>query len=329
VNNNIYDLEVYPNIFTLHAREAGTENRWLFEISWRKNQIVELMEFFGMLNLNGLSMVGFNNQGYDYPVLHFIIENRLTVTAESIYEKSINIINTPWNNRFANIIWENNQHVSQIDLFKIHHFDNHAKSTSLKVLEFNMRMDSIEDLPFPPGAMLTSEEMDILIDYGNHDVDATHLFWEYSKPNLDFRKKLSKKYQRNVMNHNDTKIGKDYFINELEKHSPGCCYDNSSGKRKPRQTKRSIIHFKDILLPCIQFNHPEFQRVHRYFYDNSITNLKGDLPKLNAIVRGFQFDFGTGGLHGSISPCIVKSDDEYVIIDIDVTRSPAIIRVSR
>ena len=40
------------------------------------------------------------------------------------------------------------RYVDQLDLFLIHHFDNRARSTSLKVLEFNMRADNISDLPF-------------------------------------------------------------------------------------------------------------------------------------------------------------------------------------
>ena len=43
-----------------------------------------------------------------------------------------------------------------------HHFDNKARATSLKVLEFNMRSDSIEDLPFKVGATLTRDQVDVL-----------------------------------------------------------------------------------------------------------------------------------------------------------------------
>lgn len=321
MNPIIYDIETFPNIFTLAAKEAGTDRRWNFEISWRVNQIDEMMEFLTHLKMHNIPMVGFNNVGFDYPVIHFIIQNRYDITVEMIYAKAKQIIDTPFEDRFSNIIWENNHFVPQIDLFKIHHFDNRAKSTSLKVLEFNMRMESVEDLPFPVGTLLTSDQMDELIDYNDHDIDATEKFYFESTTQIEFRQELSIKYQRNVMNHNDTKIGKDYFINELEDHSPGVCYDYSSGKKKLRQTHRSIIHFRDILLPCLGFTHPEFQRVHEWFKLNSIVNTKGALVAggLSATVRDFRFDFGTGGIHGSIAPCMVVSDEEYAILDIDVT----------
>jgi len=43
-----------------------------------------------------------------------------------------------------------------------------------------------------------------------------------------------------------------------------------------------------------------------------------DQSGLNCIVNGFQFDFGTGGIHGSVDSQIVYSDSEYIIVDLDV-----------
>ena len=69
-----------------------------------------------------------------------------------LYEKAMSIIKS--DDRFAGIIYPSDRHVPQVDLYKIHHFDNKARTTSLKALEFNMRMDNISDLPFPsaPGS---------------------------------------------------------------------------------------------------------------------------------------------------------------------------------
>jgi hypothetical protein len=39
---------------------------------------------------------------------------------------------------------------------------------------------------------------------------------------------------------------------------------------------------------------------------------------LNVVINGFRFDFGTGGIHGSIESAIVSADDTYEIVDADV-----------
>jgi DNA polymerase elongation subunit (family B) len=180
--------------------------------------------------------------------------------------------------------------------------------TSLKVLEFNMRMDNIEDLPFPPGSVLSHDQIDELRRYVKHDVKATADFLKASEPQLAFRRDLSKKYGRNFMNFNDVRIGKEIFIDALEKAGVRIRDDNGN----LRQTPREQIVVKDILLPYLSFNHPELRRVHEEFKNLIIVNTKGDL-KISADLDGFVLDYGTGGIHGSITDTLVTSDDEYCI----------------
>jgi len=282
----------------------------MFEFSWRRNHIPKMLEFFGQMVINGDKMVGFNNLGFDYPVLHFIIETP-SCSVTDIYMKAMSIINTPWDRRFDNVIWDRDQHIPQIDLYKVHHFDNFARATSLKVLEFNMRRERVEDLPFTPGTILNWEQCDTLITYNWEDIDATEQFFFESSDQLRFREELSEKYNRNFMNHNDTKIGKDYFIMQMEKLVPGF--------NKRNQTKRSEIRIADIIFPYIKFDHPEFNRVLNWLRSQVIVETKGVFTDINCVIDGFQFDFGTGGIHGSVESQIVESDEDYIIEDWDVT----------
>lgn len=324
----IYDEENFPNIFTCHLKHPNTGTRLLFEISDRRNDINELYQFLMSLKATGCRMIGFNNVGYDYPVLHFIIENYWSgLTITEIHNKSAQIIATPWENRYSNVIWDNDTHIIQIDLFKVHHFDNKSRRTSLKLLEFNMKMDSIEDLPFPPGTILNNTQKDVLISYGDHDVDATELFYFETLEMIEFREQLSEKYGRNFLNHNDKKIGTDLFIADIEEAAPGSCYmRNERNKRVPRQTIRDHVALRDVIFPYISFKVPEFQRVHNWLLDQVLTektisnelNLKGVFKGVSAQVNGFEYDFGSGGIHGSIPSTIVYSDDEYIIEDWDV-----------
>jgi len=40
---------------------------------------------------------------------------------------------------------------------------------------------------------------------------------------------------------------------------------------------------------------------------------------LNVVIDGFRFDFGTGGIHGSLTNEAIFADDEYMIVDGDVS----------
>lgn len=312
-----YDLESYPNVFTITFQRRSDKAIWRFEISFRRNQGVELFDFLTQLRNSGGEMVGYNNVGYDYPVLHELICKGGHIEAFELYQKTDSIINGDYEDRFDHVVWESDWHVPQIDLFKIHHFDNNARYTSLKMLEFNMRSKNIQDLPFTPGTDLTSEQIDQLIPYNDHDVFETMEFLEHTMPMIEFRREWSAKHDKNVINYNDGKIGSDYFITELERLGIPC-YEWSSGEKLPRQSIRNSIALNECILPWISFQNPEFQRVHGWLSAQTITETKGVFKNLDCTVNGFKYVFGLGGIHGSIESTVVSSDDQYQLIDLDV-----------
>ena len=314
----MFDIETYPNVFTLAVEHADAPVQWMFEISDWRNDSKEIIEFLQYLKDSTARMIGFNNLGFDYPVVHTLIRMGHS-DANTLYQKAMAIINSQDDDsRWMHNVNPSDRFVDQIDLFKIHHFDNKARSTSLKVLEFNMRSDSIEDLPFKVGTTLTREQTEVLKQYNKHDVAQTKAFYHHTLGMIRFREELTHKYNRDFMNHNDTKIGKDYFVMKLEEAGVAC-YDFGPKGRTPRQTKRPVIHLKDAILPWIKFEHPEFNRVINWLKDQSIMETKGVFTDLTAGVDGFNFVFGLGGIHGSIESEVIESDDAYVIVDLDVT----------
>ena len=313
----IYDCETYANVLTLAAEHAYLPLKWEFEISPWRNDSKAIIEWVNWLRNNNARMIGFNNQGFDYPVLHTLMRMGYS-DAGTLYQKAMWIINSQdGDDRWMHSVKPSDVLVPQIDLYKIHHFDNKARSTSLKMLEFNMRADSIQDLPFKVGTELTQDQLPILKRYNAHDASQTKAFYFKSLDMIRFREELTRKYQRDFMNHNDTKIGKDYFIMELEKAGVPC-YDYGPAGRTPRQTKRDSIALNDAILPWIAFKNPEFTRVLNWLREQTITETKGVFTDLIATVNGFDFVFGLGGIHGSVSSETIESTDEMVIIDIDV-----------
>jgi len=388
----IYDLEVFPNCFTFTAVCADNSRTHVYECSTRKNDVSQLFEFLDMLHDKKHRMVGFNNKGFDYPVLHALLEVRakaVTVSGKAVAKKAYKVAQDLISVQAEHNNARLNEYIKQIDLFKIHHFDNKARATSLKMIEFNMKSDSIEDLPFSVGTELTDSEIDVLLKYNMHDVIKTLDFYNISLNAIRFRDELSKKYKRDFTNHNDTKIGKDYFIMQLEKTMPDSCYKkDSTGKKVINQTKRPLIAIKDCLFNYYDFQRPEFQAIFNWFKKQTITETKGvfsdvtadkldrvsmfaemnimrkkfnagqideelvafkaaypagwidktqlkakkkgqptysywycwyEAETLNVVVDGFRFDFGTGGIHGSVSSCIVAESDTHQLIDADVS----------
>ncbi len=347
-----YDIEVWPNIFTITIRHIRSDKSRQFEISFRKNELPDILATVSRLQKLNARMVGFNNIGYDYPVFHHLLTRLSDYTdplyiCERLYKKSKEIINTHENFRFQNQVWESDWLVSQMDLFKIHHYDNKARMTSLKMLQFNMRMTNIQETPVAFDIVVDSNQADLILQYNDHDVIATKGFYVLSMTEIAFREQLSEKYGKNFINHSDAKIGSDYFIMQLEKRlGKDACYVtekvNGKNKRKPRQTPRESISLQEVIFDYVRFERPEYKAVTGWIEKQNIKetkavfteipedslgelipycNLKkkkGNVKNLNCIVDGLQFNFGTGGIHASVHNTKIFSDEIYIIVDIDV-----------
>jgi len=313
----VWDVETYPNVFTLAAEHVDFPVKWSYEISPWRDDSREIVEWCQWLANQDAQMVGFNNVGFDYPVLHTLLQMG-KATAPILYEKAMSIIQAQDSNRFASIVYPSDRYMDQIDLFKVAHFDNKARATSLKALEFVMKMDNIEDLPFPVGSFLTQDQIKVLKQYNAHDVTATKMFYHKMKEQIDFRTQLTKKHNRDFMNHNDVKIGKEIFQMELEKVGVQCYKYGPTG-REPMQTKRPSIRLADCIPSFINFEYAEFERIHEYLKSQTITETKGVFNDLVANVRGLDFVFGTGGIHASVENQVFEADEDHMILDLDVT----------
>lgn len=332
----VYDVESFPNVFTVTACALrDVSNMFTWEISKSidalgrihiRDDSASLWNWSRKLGDDRVPMVGFNNINYDYVILHeFLMRCGGMEPAEiaaQLYAMTEQVISSQGG--FGLTVWERERVVPQIDLFKINHFDNRAKTTSLKALQIAMRSPSVVDMPVQPGTVLTREQIDeLLIPYNRHDVRETHRFAYYVRKALEFRAGLVPEFGVDVMNFNDTKIGAKL----LEKRLGRSVTHDANGQIN--QTVRHRIALADVIFPYINFQNSEFQRVLEFMRAQVLTpddlvdpdgpiKTKGVFTGLTANVGGLKFAFGTGGIHGSVPSQRVEADAEYMIIDVDV-----------
>ena len=332
-NDWVYDIETYLDLFCADFTHVETRTRYIFEVSDRVNQSPQFIHFLCRLRAEGARLFGYNNEGFDWPVCQYLMcDNRGYFEAIDAHRKANAIIGAGFGPaRWDHNIWPSDRMVTQGDLFKIHHFDNTQRSTSLKKLEINMRSRTVEDLPYPPDQPTTSEQKDEIIKYMCHDVSETLKFYYASLDQIRFRDELAERYpdMGDVLNMNDTKIGKKFFERELERNGTPCRV-RVDGRKKPRQMIRDSVALRDVISNRVAFEHPEFQRVKSWLESQVLgpkqdpravpgeIETKGIFSDLSATIDGFQYDFGTGGIHGSLHSTVVHEDDEWEIWDWDV-----------
>lgn len=276
----IYDIETYKDLFSFSVVRADGEFKSTFQCSKFKNEIDRIYSCLNYLNNNDYYLVGFNSNQFDYPVLHEILKkrDRLPKSGRSIANKVFDLaqkqIESFRGEGFGNTIKYEDQYVKQIDLFKVHHFDNRAKMTSLKMIEFNLRMSNLKDLPYEIESTLTEEMIAEILQYNEHDVEATRLFFIESMSQVQFRLDLTEKYGKSFLNHNDGKIGKDYFQMELENRKVKL-REFKNGREVVKQTKRDKIVIGDCLFDYYDFIRPECNAIKDWFSKQVITETKG------------------------------------------------------
>lgn len=323
-----YDEECLPNIFSLCAMPLHGEGSYTWEISQFRDDRRDLIAWLNWMQEQQNLMIGFNNEGYDYSLLHMFMVNP-NVSYQDLHAKSQAIISSGYgDNRWAHQVWPRDRFIPQIDLMKLHHFDNVAKSTSLKALEFAMRRKRVVESSLPFDRPVTQQEIEQeLLPYGVEDTEATKEFALESLDAINFRVGLIDQFGVECLSWNDTKIGEKMLEQRLGEN---VCYDRSSGRKQRRQTVRSMVALREIIFPYVRFENPEFQRVHRFMLDqvlrpddmddpeSTTIRTKGVFTDLRADVGGLTFHFGTGGVHASVEAQRFHATDEWLIRDIDV-----------
>ena len=309
---DIYDLEQFPNMHSYAGIDKDSGRRSVFIIHSSRNDLPEYLEYLDKLK----GLIGYNNLSYDYPLIHFILTNKdklLRLDADGVnkllYEKSQDIISS----RFSSIR-PKNVIIPQLDVFKIHHYDNMARSTSLKWLQFSLRWEKMQDLPFHWTHIVQDEDIDTLIKYNFNDVESTRDVFNKSQKEIAFRRNTTRKLGQNVMNHSDVKIGE--LMNQLsyEKLSKRSFWDF----RKDR-TYRKYIKLSDVIEKKVTFKTPYLQA----FLDDLKTKEFKEGSKAKTIdkvlkIGGNSFKFAKGGLHSEDEPRIVQVKPGHILKEKDV-----------
>ena len=322
MNHWVMDYETLSNCFVAVFEHYKTSERKVFVIHDKQNDLISFVDFLRQHTENKEWHISYNGLAFDAQVTHFVIENHSewldlhgSDIAELIYTYAAECIIKSNKKEFQQYpIWR--MCIGQIDLFKLHHWDNPAKRSSLKWIQYSMDWDNMLDMPIHHETIIkTQQEIDLIIEYCINDVESTKEIYKKSQSQIGLRKELTKEYNINLFSASEPRISKELFAYYLSK-----TLSIPKQDIKKMRTYRDTIKVKDILLPYISFKSLEFKSLLDRFnmLELNPDSLKGSF-KYSVNYKNVKTDFGLGGVHGAISSGVYKSDDDYVIMSSDVT----------
>ena len=315
------DYETLSNCFIACFEDIKTEHQEIFVCHKSQNDILELVTFLERnVTLNEWH-VSFNGLAFDSQITEHILRNKDQLLeqdgdtiAKWIYQKAQETIQKSNAGEFAEFS-PRYLSIRQIDVFKLNHWDNPAKRSSLKWIEFSMDWKNIMDMPIHHESTITAQQIPSIIKYCINDVRATKAIMHLSKSQIELRRALTEEYNIDLFSASEPRISKELFLHFLSEETGIKKYD-----LKQMRTNRSMITVKDIILPYIEFKTATFQHLLKKFQEVVIYpgQTKGGF-KYSVQYKGVKTDYGLGGIHGARTSRVYNSDADMVIMTSDVT----------
>ena len=333
MNVIIYDIETLKEYFLVVCLIPQEPYR-VFKLNAEQNDLDAFMNFVDQHKED--YWVGYNNLRFDSQVIEWVIRNyehwhelsSLDICA-MIHQKAKDVIDDANHDVFPEYR-ESQLHLKQIDLFKIHHFDNKNRRVSLKRLEFEMDLDNIEEMPIHHDKTgMTHDDIVITTEYCLNDVWATYQFYlitigETEHPlykgnnQIELRMDIEEEFGIPCLNYSDSKIG-DEMIKKYYCEEKGISYNEL-----PRKGTFSKVYVKNCIADYVKFQTLELQKFLERI--KKITLGIQDDFKEEIHFYGNVYSFMKGGLHTENKPEIFEADEDTLIVDWDVSSYyPAII----
>ena len=322
MNHWVMDYETLSNCFVGVFTHYKTEETKIFSICKLQNDFDKFIEFLKENISNKEWHISYNGLAFDAQITHYIIKEYENLKlmdgkeiAQEIYGCAQRCIEKSNAHEFQEFP-EWHMSIKQIDVFKLNHWDNAAKRSSLKWIEYTMDWENILDMPIHHKTEInTQDQLDLIIEYCINDVEATKEIFNRCKPLIALRKNLTEKYNINLFSASEPRISKEIFAYYLSKELGMPKYEI-----KKLRTFRNVIKVDDLILDYIKFETPEFINLLEKFKTVEVNPnyTKGGF-KSSVKYKGVKTDFGLGGAHGATKAGVYESDNDRVIMSSDVT----------
>ena len=311
----VFDIEVLKNVFTCTCKNTDTKQITVFELSPRRVDIQGLVTFF----YEDYYFVGYNNIHYDNPILNYIIMlyrehyfDRYSTRelTESVFRMSQLVIDK--NSDFD--LWKEYKYVRNflsIDLLTMLY--SKALRVSLKEMQVTMQYKNVEEFVVDWHQDLPEKDIDRLISYNINDVESTEELLYRCKDLLELRIETEKDFGLPCLSLDRVNLG-DRLLQLKVMEKTGLNKKQLENMKSPA----NYVDLEKVIFPWIKFESPILQK--------KLTDMKnqhnvspGRKGYINTFIFGeMKVTIGVGGIHGDNGTCIIKPNEDELLLDSDV-----------
>ena len=314
------DVECYPNYFLVGFRHIATGA--MVVIEWRAGEEGSPQHERDLKALEwcvrNLKFVTFNGMGFDAPIIALALAGKdarqlALATKQIIVDKIF-----PWKvcQGFKVNVNKATKGWDHIDLKEV------APGTmvSLKIYGARFHAERLQDLPFDPKIDLNEDQICILKWYWKNDLKTTEELWDLLQEEIELREDLAKEYGLGpeLRSKSDAQVAEAIYLSEIKR------IDGREHIAKAKIHPGRIYKYRPPAF--IKFRSKELQRVlldleSAEFVigeDGYVISPKALEKRLVSINKNV-YRMGIGGLHSTEKKCSHIADDEYQLVDWDVT----------
>ena len=311
----VYDIEVFPNVFSCTLKNSETGDVYVFELSHRKENVV--CEAEAMVNLfkdDKYLFCGYNNIHYDNPIMNFIIANIGTMpndyekVTRSIHKLSTTIITSETSESWKK--WKYGTTFATMDLLTM--LFSQKLRVGLKEMQVTMQYHNVQEYSGDFESWLPDEEIDEMLKYNLNDVESTLELLNRCKKDVDLRIGIQEEYGIDVLSNDGMTIGTEILKTKYLEKTHKKWYDI-----KDLRSPADVIDLNEVIFPFIQYETPVLQELLTEMKQQTVSPGRKGYEK-HFLLDNVEVTVGVGGIHTKNDPEAIIPKDDELLLDSDV-----------
>jgi hypothetical protein len=305
----ITDDEVFANYFL--AMFTSKTTGWVTYVEMYEGGPPLDINRLGWI-LNSFQTVGFNSDNYDMTMNALALASYTTRELKAFSDKLIlEELRASDVLRSARVKRLNVDHIDLIEVAPL--------SASLKTYAGRLHVPKLQDLPFHPSTVLTSEQMAIVRWYCYNDTISTAFLDEHLKEHIDLRRSFGAQYGIDLRSHSDAQMAEEVIRQEIRQVT-------GTFPKKPKYLGSVGQVFRYVPPAYIGFTTYDLQLA---LYEMSIAEIvvgptghavcPDSIKGRTVTIGGKPYRVGMGGLHSMEETQAVVANERVRILDRDVT----------